>query len=641
MNRESASTDGARMAALLDAAVDSIVSIDSQGTIQTINNATVKLFGYAADELVGRNVSVLMSEPDRGSHDAHLRRYLETGRKQIIGIGREVVGRRQDGSTFPLWLSVGEAKTESGPLFVGVLRDLSKEKARESAIEDGRRRYQQILDILPVGIMVTCDDHITYGNPALARMLGANTIAELTGTESLSWFHPDYHGLIERRRLQARETDMPVPAVEEELLRRDGTTIPVEVLTAAVNLLGIPSIMVILHDLRERKEIEASFRTMVESVHDYAIYSLDKHGLVTTWNTGAERMTGYSLQEAIGMNYEKLFPDEERKRNIPQKHLEVSAVHGRLLEEGWRVRKDGTRFRADILMTAMRDRNGNVNGFVKVTRDVTERSRIERELRETKDSLERLVAELQSKSDEVHAVTQQLWQAAKLASVGELAASVAHELNNPMATIQLRLESVLSKTPAEDIRRRPLEIVAREIDRMASLVAGLLQFSRRGQNVRSQVHVFEELMSAAELVQHLMRKQQIEVVHEFQADAPAIQADRQKLRQVFLNLLTNACDAMDRGGRLTMRVQADQMESGESAVRIEVSDTGPGIPEDHLRTVMEPFFTTKEEGRGTGLGLAICRRIVLEHNGRMTIDSQVGVGTTVRIYLPVQPAVGV
>ena len=207
-------------------------------------------------------------------------------------------------------------------------------------------------------------------------------------------------------------------------------------------------------------------------------------------------------------------------------------------------------------------------------------------------------------------MTQQFWQASKLATIGELAASIAHELNNPLATISLRTERLLGEVAEGDAKRRPLEIIGQETERMGNLVSNLLQFSRRDHRQLSTMDIPKEIESTLEFIEHSLRSRKIRVVLEFAASLPPFHADRQQLRQLFLNLLTNASDAMPQGGTLTVRVAA---VNGD-ALAIEFADTGTGVTSDDLARVWEPFFTTKGEGKGTGLGLAICRRIVEEQH---------------------------
>jgi signal transduction histidine kinase len=271
---------------------------------------------------------------------------------------------------------------------------------------------------------------------------------------------------------------------------------------------------------------------------------------------------------------------------------------------------------------------------------------------------------LQVSSDEIKIMTQQLLQAEKLATMGELASSIAHELNNPLATISLRVELLLAESADDDPRRPELEIVGKEVERMGNLVSNLLQFSRRSQQQISTVNVCEEIEKTLELVHYHLRKNNISIIREFEPEALLIHADRQQLRQLFLNLFTNASDAMPKGGTLTIRVykhgSGDKKQGpeaggqgsairiptsdprplipnhkGEAFVVIEIADTGVGIPPEILPKIMEPFYTTKPEGKGTGLGLAICRRIANNHSGQLEIMSHgvPGEGTRVRITL--------
>lgn len=249
----------------------------------------------------------------------------------------------------------------------------------------------------------------------------------------------------------------------------------------------------------------------------------------------------------------------------------------------------------------------------------------------------RLGAALQARNDELQAMSRQLWHAAKLAAVGELAASLAHEINNPLATVSLRVEMLLAKEPAGTPTSHALRVVAQEVERMSRLVMSLLQFSRQAPPELTEVELRGEVAATLELVQHHLRKVGIHVTQEIEPGLPPLRADRQKLRQVFLNLLTNAADATPRDGRITVRIRG---RADGSAHIVEIEDTGCGIPPEALPRVTEAFFTTKPEGKGTGLGLSICRRILREHGGTLEITSEVGRGTRVTLILPVvaQPA---
>ena len=258
---------------------------------------------------------------------------------------------------------------------------------------------------------------------------------------------------------------------------------------------------------------------------------------------------------------------------------------------------------------------------------------IAREMREAGVRRQQRQAEaaLQARTEELAAMTQQLWQAAKLATLGELSASLAHELNNPLFTVSLHIQAMLAKLPAGDSQRKALEVMDGEVERMSRLVANLLQFSRRSSRQIAPLDVRDELTNTLELLRFHLRHRHIQAATEFQP-VPLVQADREQLRQVFLNLFTNAVDAMPQGGTLTVRTWT--AETTPPQAWIEVADTGEGVPPEALGHIWEPFFTTKPEGKGTGLGLPICRRIVEEHGGTIDLESQPGQWTRVRVGLP-------
>lgn len=367
----------------------------------------------------------------------------------------------------------------------------------------------------------------------------------------------------------------------------------------------------VLEQVRVQRELarsQARLSAVVQTALD-GIVTVDGNHRVTMFNPAAERIFGCSAADVIGLACcDRFLPDG----------LPTQSEVGGVVEVNGR-RTDGVVVPLEISRSQF-ELAGEMLCTL-IVRDVTERKRADNALR--------------AKTDELKAITQQLWQAAKLASVGELAASLAHELNNPLATVSLRVEGVLAKTSADDPRRRPLEVVEQEVGRMARLVANLLQFSRPTRDEASTVDVCAELTRTSELVEPYLKRRNVSLAPEFAPGVPDIYADRQRLRQVFLNLFTNAADAMPHGGRLTARVSRSTLPPNKPAIAIEIADTGVGIPAEHLPRVTEAFFTTKEDGKGTGLGLPICRRIVHDHQGTLEIDSTVGVGTNVRITLPV------
>jgi PAS domain S-box-containing protein len=385
-------------------------------------------------------------------------------------------------------------------------------------------------------------------------------------------------------------------------------------------------------DTRRR---EARLKAILDTAVD-AIITIDDAGRIESFNPAAERMFGYPAGEVVGSNVSCLMPEPYAAEHDRYLSRYLATGERRIIGIGREVlgrRKDGTTFPIDLAVGEADTPHGRV--FSGIVRDLTGRKRAEEELRASNQRLEAALAELRAKNEEVQGMTQQLWQAAKLATLGELAASIAHELNNPLATVSLRVEGLLAKTPADAPERPLLEVVEQEVERMAGLVANLLQFSRRGQPRASTVDIPDELRRTLDLVRHQLRNRRIELEHDAPPSLPAFHGDRQALRQVFLNLLVNAIDAMPEGGTLTLRTFVERPPGGPDRLVVEVADTGVGIPPEHLTKVMEPFFTTKEEGKGTGLGLAVCRRLVHEHRGEIRIGSEVGRGTTVRVALPV------
>lgn len=384
---------------------------------------------------------------------------------------------------------------------------------------------------------------------------------------------------------------------------------------------------------RQLHESRARIAGIIDSAMD-SIITVDTDQRIVMFNQAAERMFRCSAAEAVGNSLDRFVPPRFRPthskdiRKFGETGVTTRAMAAARPVSG--LRANGEEFPVEASISQIEV--GAEKLYTVIMRDITERKRAEGELKAANQRLEQALTELKTKQDELAGMTQQLWQASKLATMGELAASIAHELNNPLATVALRAENLLMQMPEDPDQRKPLEIIAQEVDRMATLVNNLLQFSRRSHRQVSTVDPREEIMNSVEFVRYHLRNRKIEVAPEFADSLPTIQADRQQLRQLFLNLLTNASDAMPQGGKLTVRADSDGAD--EAMVAIDFVDTGEGITAENLERIWDPFFTTKPEGKGTGLGLGICRRIVEEHGGKIEIQSEAGRGTTVHLVFP-------
>lgn len=363
--------------------------------------------------------------------------------------------------------------------------------------------------------------------------------------------------------------------------------------------------------LRHSEErFQLAFRATNEALWDWNLGS----GTVI-WGEAMERLFGWTQEDAAaGEWYARIHPEDQEEAATTICQAASGGAPAWEAEHRFR-RKDGSYAHVANRASVLYDTAGKATRMVGAMADVTARKAAEEELQ---------------------AVSQQLWQSAKLASVGELAASIAHELNNPLATVSLRVEQLLTQPALDDRARRALEVVEQETERMAKLVAGLLEMGRRGTHDLSAVDVAAEIDSTVELIEHYFTKRDVETVLDLPPGLPTVPADRQKIRQLFLNLFTNAADAMPGGGTITVRAHVEEAApTAPPALVVEVADTGVGIAAENLPRLGEAFFTTKPEGKGTGLGISICRRVVKEHGGSMEYASKPGAGTTVRIVLPV------
>ena len=366
-----------------------------------------------------------------------------------------------------------------------------------------------------------------------------------------------------------------------------------------------------MSDLLDLSE-ERRFRLLVSAVTDYAIYMLDPDGRVATWNPGAERFKGYSADEIIGQHFSRFFTPEDVAAGLPAKALSAAIHEGRFEAEGWRLRKDGTRFWVSAVIDPIFDEEGRHIGFAKITRDITERKLAQDELEETREVLA---------------------QSQKLQALGELTGGIAHDFNNLM-TVIVGASDFLLKHPglSAEKQRRYVEAIADTAERATSLTNHLLAFGRRQPIKPVVLDLGVRLDAFVEMIGRMLGSR-ISIELKLEAKQATVEVDATQLETALLNAALNARDAMPLGGTLTISLGDVELD-GHDAIAIAISDTGTGISDEALRRVFEPFFTTKEVGKGTGLGLSQIHGFAAQAGGRADIRSREGQGTTVSIILP-------
>jgi len=403
-------------------------------------------------------------------------------------------------------------------------------------------------------------------------------------------------------------------------------------------------------DLRESEE---RFRLLVQSVKDYAIFMLDPDGYVTTWNAGAERIKGYTANEIIGRHFSVFYPESD-KHTKPPRELAIAVETGVYEEEGWRIRKDGSRFWASVVITAVRTADGRLTGFAKVTRDLTERRlaqerevegarRIAREEAARADAEVR-AGEMRTLAEQLQLRTRELEEqrgavVAASRAKSEFLAAMSHELRTPLNAIggyaQLLQMGVSGPVTAE--QQVYLERIQRSQGHLLGVINDILNFSRleagEVEFSSATVSVCDMVESVVTMITPQADAKQLTLELGVHDTAPLAQGDPLKIEQILLNLLSNAVKFTEEGGTISFSCGVD----GDQ-VWVEVRDTGIGMPEDELELIFAPF---KQVGRslanpkeGTGLGLAISRDLARRMHGDLTVESEEGVGSTFRLTLP-------
>jgi PAS domain S-box-containing protein len=494
--------------------------------------------------------------------------------------------------------------------------------------EDGRFRLlveaisdYAIFMLDPTGIVISW-------NPGAERFKGYSA-SEIIG-QHFSRFYSE----------EDRETGLPARALATAIqdgkfaaegwrIRKDGTRFWAYVVidpirSSSGELIGFAEIT---RDLSEHKAAEEKlrlseeqFRLLVQGVTDYAIYMLDRDGRVTSWNVGAERIKGYQRHEIVGEHFSKFYTDEARAANEPQKALDTARREGRFEKESWRVRKDGTRFWAHVVIDAIHNDDGDVIGYAKITRDITERK------------------EAQEKLEKAREMTV---QSQKMEAIGQLTGGIAHDFNNLLTAVLGSLELLRKRLPDDPKSIALLENAAQGAQRGTTLTKRMLAFARNQELEQEIIDIPQLVRGMTDLLQRSVGAP-IRIETHFPLVLKPVLADANQLEMALLNLTVNARDAMPDGGEIVVAARQENVVTSSGSklkpgtyICISVTDSGEGMDAQTMRKAVEPFFTTKGLGKGTGLGLSMVHGFAEQSGGCFILHSRKGKGTTAEIWLPI------
>ena len=473
--------------------------------------------------------------------------------------------------------------------------------------------------------MLDVDGHVTSWNAGAERIKGFQT-HEIVGKHFSQFYTEEDRQAGEPQRVLETARREGKFAGEGWRVRKDGSRFWASVVVDAIKddsgkLIGFAKIT---RDMTEQRaaqhaliEAERRFRILVQGVTDYAIYMLDPTGQVTNWNAGAERIKGYAPSEIIGEHFSRFYTPEDFDAGVPKRALETAREAGRYEAEGWRVRKDGTRFWASVVIDAIRGDDGELIGFAKITRDMTEKREAQLRLEESRE---------------------QLFRSQKMEALGQLTGGLAHDFNNLLTAILGATELAGRNLDNPEKLKRMLDGVRGSAQRGASLTKQLLAFARAQPLAISQIDLKQFFSDVTQLVRPSLRSD-IEVVTEISDQLWPVDADPGALELAILNLAFNARDAMKSGG--TLKISAHNIVlngqpeglKGEH-VAVTVSDTGEGMNQEVMERVFEPFFSTKSFGEGTGLGLSQVFGFAKQIGGAITVDSAPDKGAAFTMFLP-------
>ena len=616
------SEDGrARYRSLLEASPDAMVVVSPNGEIVLLNAQAEKQFAYRRDELLGKDVKSIIPEGFAERLIADGTRTAAEALAQQIGTGIELNGRRKDGSQFPIEIMLSPLESAEGTLVTAAIRDVTEHKNAEKHLAQMEARYRGLLEAAPDAmVVVNQNGEIVLLNVQAEKQFGYRR-DELLGRKVKSIIPEGF-----AERLIADGTRTAAEALAQQIgtgielsgRRKDGSEFPIEIMLSPLESAEGTLVTAAIRDITERKRIEDAlrdseerFRLMASGIKDYANVMLDPEGFIVSWNEGGERLKGYRAEEIVGQHFSRFYSAEDIRKGLPAMELKQAKETGRFEGEGWRVRKDGSRFLANIVITAFRDEKGQLRGFGKITRDITERRRAEEHLTKTMEDLKRSNEEL-----------------------GQFAYVASHDLQEP-----LRMVASYTQLLAQRYKGRldsdADEFIAFAVDgcnRMQGLIQDLLSYSRAGANAEPLREIscegaFEKTLRN---LRPTIQDSGAMVTHD---SLPTIMTDETQLIQVLQNLIANAIKY--HGAEPPLIHVSATRNSGNEWV-FSVRDNGMGMEPQYFERIFILFqrLHGQKEFAGTGIGLAMCKKIVDRLGGRIWVESQPTKGSTFYFALP-------
>ncbi|MBC3918471.1 PAS domain S-box protein [Undibacterium sp. CY18W] len=493
------------------------------------------------------------------------------------------------------------------------------------------QRFQLLVDAITdyAIYMLDIDGRVVSWNAGAQKFKGY-TSEEIIGQHFSQFYIPeDQKAGVPALALQIAETEGRYE-IEGWRVRKDGSYFWASVIIDAIRedgrLLGFAKIT---RDITDRKKAEEAlrlseqqFRLLVQGVTDYAIYMLDKDGYVSNWNSGAQRIKGYRQEEVIGTHFSRFYTPEDQRSGVPQRALLTARTEGRFEQEGWRVRKDGSQFRAHVVIDPIYNAFSEFVGYAKITRDITEKYEAAVALKKTEQALQ---------------------HSQKMETIGKLTGGIAHDFNNLLQIISGNLQLLSAEIAGNQHAERRVTNALAGVRRGAKLASYLLSFGRRQALDPKVVNIGRFVIDMEDMLQRSLGET-IEVETILADDLWNTFVDVAQVENALLNLAVNARDAMESVGKLTIEISNAVLDENYARTHAEVnpgeyvmlavSDVGSGMLPEVVAQVFEPFFSTKPEGKGTGLGLSMVYGFVKQSGGHVNIYSELGYGTTVKLYLP-------